>query len=802
MTPVDGHNDDVPIDRRVVHLRSYMLPAPSKNGPPQIWDGDYVVVFDTETTTDPAQRLQFGAYQIRYRGGLIEAGLFYGDLSANDMATLKVAYSDLRPSEAGETLKLRSRQDFVDNVLMKWGYAAGGLIIGFNLPFDISRIAVSYKNARGKMKGGFSFDLREPGKWPTIRVKHRSQRSSFIDFPQPGKNQPYNKGFFLDVKTLAATLLSRSFTLGGLAKHLGATPKADLDSHEGPLTIERVKYGFHDPEVTWQCFAILHQRYRAYDLTTGIEKLYSEASLGKAFLQAMNVKPWREVQPDFSPARIGQIMSAYFGGRAEVRIRRVSTPVIHCDFLSMYPTVCTLMGLWRYVIADGIQDEDATADIRALLELVTRDKLRDHKFWSQLQVLVQVEPDDDIFPVRAAYDRQGPSTIGLNRLSSEEPLWFTLADVLASKFLSGKTPTVLQAVRFKPKAIQGDLKPIAFGEVSIRPSEDDFYRLLIDERKRIDGEAEAKNDPSAKARLKAEQQSLKILANSTSYGIFVELNVERFDKRDVTFYGYDGRPHRTRSDRGEKPGRYFHPLLATLITGAARLMLALAEGGALDGGLDWAFCDTDSLAIANTTGMPPDEFIKRVERVREWFEPLNPYQRKGSILQLEKVNFPSERNGDMAALRPTNCLAISAKRYVLFDRTADGSVEIRKASRHGLGHLLPPYEDPDRGERMDHLGVELWQEDFWREVIRAHDGDTSDYVPLDDLAGFQEPGATRYAATNPSNLSWFLAFFAENVRNLIEPIKAVVDQKIASQRKLIVSVVLRPRGRLGDRPRA
>ncbi len=50
----------------------------------------------------------------------------------------------------------------------------------------------------------------------------------------------------------------------------------------------------------------------------------------------------------------------------------------------------------------------------------------------------------------------------------------------------------------------------------------------------------------------------------------------------------------------EQPGRYYHPLLATLITGAARLMLALTERLAFEHGLNWAFCDTDSMAFANT----------------------------------------------------------------------------------------------------------------------------------------------------------------------------------------------------------
>ena len=36
----------------------------------------------------------------------------------------------------------------------------------------------------------------------------------------------------------------------------------------------------------------------------------------------MGVRPWRELQPEFPNALLGAIMSSYFGGRAEVRLRR------------------------------------------------------------------------------------------------------------------------------------------------------------------------------------------------------------------------------------------------------------------------------------------------------------------------------------------------------------------------------------------------------------------------------------------------------------------------------------------------
>jgi hypothetical protein len=63
----------------------------------------------------------------------------------------------------------------------------------------------------------------------------------------------------------------------------------------------------------------------------------------------------RELQGDAPNELIGLIMSTYFGGRAEVHLRRTLCQVLYCDFLSMYPTVCTLMGLWRFVIAKGMR---------------------------------------------------------------------------------------------------------------------------------------------------------------------------------------------------------------------------------------------------------------------------------------------------------------------------------------------------------------------------------------------------------------------------------------------------------------
>ena len=98
----------------------------------------------------------------------------------------------------------------------------------------------------------------------------------------------------------------------------------------------------------------------------------------------------------------------------------------------MYPTVCTLQGLWRFVIAAGLDWHDATAEAEAFLAGCELGSLQDPVTWKQLPTLVKILPDRDIFPIRAEYGEDAIATIGLNYLSSDSGLWFTLADCVAS----------------------------------------------------------------------------------------------------------------------------------------------------------------------------------------------------------------------------------------------------------------------------------------------------------------------------------------------------------------------------------
>ena len=125
-------------------------------------------------------------------------------------------------------------------------------------------------------------------------------------------------------------------------------------------------------------------------------------------------------------------------------------------------------------------------------------------------------------------------------------------------------------------------------------------------------------------------------------------------------------------------------------------MLAITERLLIDERLDWAFCDTDSMAFAAPAGMPLKEFEGHVRRICAWFDALNPYEQSGSILEFEDQNY-SQGNSRRKVLEPLYCAAISAKRYALFNVDSAGAPIIRKASAHGLGHLLSPYDDRPGG---------------------------------------------------------------------------------------------------------
>ena len=101
---------------------------------------------------------------------------------------------------------------------------------------------------------------------------------------------------------------------------------------------------------------------------------------------------------------------------------------------------------------------------------------------------------------------------------------------------------------------------------------------------------------------------------------------------------------------------------------------------------------------------------------------------------------------------------------------------LRKASAHGLGHLLDPYPEsearpniPTPAVPLKEIGVRRWQYDLWFKVIEAALRGHPDSVPLDWHPALGHPAAIRYTASSPALLKWMSRWnkgraYAEQIR--------------------------------------
>ena len=115
---------------------------------------DIVAVIDTETTNDTFLSLKFGSFGIWVAGRLHRFIIFYSDnLPESEIQVLRAFAGKQIESVRTEVMPL-SR--FIDDVFYPVVYDYHARLVGFNLPFDLSRLATHYGLGRRKWKGGFT----------------------------------------------------------------------------------------------------------------------------------------------------------------------------------------------------------------------------------------------------------------------------------------------------------------------------------------------------------------------------------------------------------------------------------------------------------------------------------------------------------------------------------------------------------------------------------------------------------------------------------------------------------------------
>jgi len=647
-----------------------------------------VLTLSTETTLDQQQSLTFGSAAVWINGTLYKICLFYDEnLDQKKVGLIK---------QVGETLQRQKdcivlvipKSEFVTNVFYPYVYEARAKCIGFDLSYKLSRLASSWTTAR-KVQDAFSIKLIENNpRLPSIRIKSINSDASFIQFVTPLRTKSEKKkipthkvyrGYFVDLKTLGYAMSNDSFD--GM-NNLATTFDVDtnLKSKRG-ITKDAIKNNVEKTLVLHKLYSkiisVLQDTFLIKSNNTN--KLYSPASIGKLYLEKLNIKPLLEKNPDFSKEIMGHLMSSYFGGRVETRVRKTPIPVTYLDCTSTYPTLFSLMGMYSFLIAEKIETSVITEKTQKFLDQITLQDISKKETWKNLTTICKVVPDGKmIVPVRSGYGSKKTQNIGVNYLKSTDgtSLWYTLADLIASKLLTGHAPTIEKAITFAPVGIQKNLpdeKIDIFKGVTVNPRKENFIKQLIEKR------LEMKQSSSDSKINKTIQNTIKIISNTASYGIHIQVNSEKSENQNesVTVYGVDDESFSVNQNnlaRKEIPAKHFNPILGVFLPAAARLVLAAAESivtSYSDGYV--CYMDTDSIMVSP----------KHASEIQEFFQKLNPYE--NSDVKVFKI----EKSDDGKILENVLFFGISSKRYVLFE--CDGMEDkfnIHKFTSHGLGHLL------------------------------------------------------------------------------------------------------------------
>jgi hypothetical protein len=282
-----------------------------------------LLVFDTETATDVGQALLFGCvrvYRLTKAGAhLVEESLFHAD----DLAErYLVGYGRLARYAERRGLTLRSRREFVDEVLWSIGYEARAWIVGLNLPFDLSRLAIAWNAPRRAGSRGFQLALWDyldetAGEWrvnrfrPLISIEPGDNKGSFIRFGRVlgpkdeyliPDDDPYGepdpkytfRGNFCDLRTLAFVLTGEGHTLASACEAFRVRHRKAKAERHGVITAKYIAYCRRDVLASFELFEALLREYERHPVALRPTMARSPASLAKSYLDAMGIVPFLE----------------------------------------------------------------------------------------------------------------------------------------------------------------------------------------------------------------------------------------------------------------------------------------------------------------------------------------------------------------------------------------------------------------------------------------------------------------------------------------------------------------------------
>jgi hypothetical protein len=255
-----------------------------------------------------------------------------------------------------------------------------------------------------------------------------------------GKTERF-RGRFLDTATFGRALsgpgpaslyfMSRAFRSKWLKEEWPGP-------HGAPITPDYLDYLVNDVRSTFGTWCGERDVYKAHGLTKEPWHVYSGASIAKGLFNEIGYPPFMKQHKDFPPEVLGEIMSAYYGGRSEVRIRLEPRECRLCDFKSQYPFVNHAMYLDRFRIAEKLEIRDCLDRVRKLLRMQVEellDFLQDRRNWEQLCCFVQIKPTRNVVPIRGSFDGGDTVNIATTYVTSPYPTRYALPDLIAARLI-------------------------------------------------------------------------------------------------------------------------------------------------------------------------------------------------------------------------------------------------------------------------------------------------------------------------------------------------------------------------------
>lgn len=299
-----------------IYVRAHTIQVNRKENPKQSerirknWP-EFALIFDCETRLTADQSLTFGFWRAcEFRNGefvSVEEGILHDGITSQEFDCLK-EYKRNHCSETTENnrnqLHLYCRSKFIDEV---FGMAiqSKALIVGFNLPFDLSRIAADWTPSDD---GGWSLILKQwsdaktgkiqPDKFfPRIIIKALNSKTAIIRSTRAPLFQPRKEGQkaklwpaarFLDLRTLPWALRNKSYSLKTACKEFNIPGKLD-HKPSGEVTFEEIEYCRQDVRATVGLLNALKKECDLHPIDLGPDEMFSPASIAKSYLEKLNI---------------------------------------------------------------------------------------------------------------------------------------------------------------------------------------------------------------------------------------------------------------------------------------------------------------------------------------------------------------------------------------------------------------------------------------------------------------------------------------------------------------------------------